>query len=131
MLANEPCYSFLNIIAIQFINNGILLLINKKIVTYKLQSVNNFKVINRLLFLQEIKKIFKPNKKTNNYYNISVIIDKTYSNIEKHDIKYLLKLISFKKIEFIDISNILALTKQEIAIDISQKYFKIYLNKGR
>ena len=115
-------------ITIQFIQQGILLLHNNLINKYELNSVDNYKVINKSLFIEELQNILNQlniNKSilTN---NINIIIDNTYSEVEKELLENIFKELSFNKIKFLSITKILKLTKEELLIDISLNNIKIY-----
>lgn len=116
-----------NLITLQFIENGLIILNKEKLSKYKLNSVNNYQVINKEQFIEEISNIIDINKINNKILtdNINIIIDKTYSNLYLSTLKDIFKELSFNKIEYINILDILKPKEQEIIIDISYNSIKI------
>lgn len=115
-------------IVVQFIQNGILILYQNNIIEYKLNSVDNYKVINKNTFLEELDLIIN-NLKINNTIltdNITIIIDTTYSDIDKENIKNIFKELSFNKINYQNILNIFKISNEDLLIDISNNNIKIY-----
>ena len=120
-----------NNVFIQINYNSILLSFNKKIYNYVLEySVDNYKIINTKLFYKEIENICKELNINNHFLsdNISIIIDNTYNESDKYIIKSIFKDLSFNKINFINVSHILNIKKDELIINIHEKYLKIYFN---
>ena len=117
-------------LTIQMVQNGLLILKNNNIISNQLKSVANYKVINKELFIQEFEHILKTNKINNNILtdNIKIIIDATYSEIEKEDLSTIFKELSFNKIEFIDLLTLFILDSTELLIDISNNSIKIYFD---
>lgn len=117
-----------NNIVIQFIQNGILLLHNNNIKEYQLTSVNNYKVINKHLIIEELTNIINKQKINQNILqsNITIIIDSTYTKLDKENIETIFKEIYFNKIKFINLPEILKQTKKELIIDLSQNNIKYY-----
>lgn len=117
-----------NNIVIQFIQNGILLLHNNNIKEYQLKSVNNYKVINKHLIIEELTNIINKQKINQNILqsNITIIIDSTYTKLDKENIETIFKEIYFNKIKFINLPEILKQTKKELIIDLSQNNIKYY-----
>lgn len=119
-------------ITLQFIQNGIILLKNNDILEYQFKSVDNYKIINKDEFINEISLILNDqniNKQilTN---NINIIIDNTYTSIEKDIIINVFKELSFNNISFQNIAYILNIREQELIIDISTNSIKIYYING-
>jgi len=117
-----------NLLTLQFLENGLIILNKKKLQIFKLNSVNNYQVINKEQFIEEITKILEDNKINNNFLtdNINIIVDSTYSNLYLSTLKYIFKELSFNKIEFINIINILNPKGNEIIIDISSNSIKVF-----
>ena len=94
-----------NNIVIQFIQNGILLLHNNNIKEYQLPSVNNYKVINKHLIIEELTNIINKQKINQNILqsNITIIIDSTYTKLDKENIETIFKEIYFNKNNVINI----------------------------
>lgn len=115
-------------ITIQFIQNGIMLLKDNKIIEYQLSGVDNYKIINKDKFIQQISKILKKSQINNSFLtdNINIIIDNTYSVLEKENITNIFIELSFNKITFIDLTKLFNLKKHELLIDISTNNIKIY-----
>jgi hypothetical protein len=110
-----------NIVSIQFTENGLIILNKKELKEYLLKSVNNYKVINKELFKEEITNIIEKNNINKNILtdNLNIIIDNTYSDIYLLTLKDIMKELSFNKIEFINILDLVHLKNNEILIDIS------------
>lgn len=115
-------------ITIQFIQNGILLLNNNYIQEYNLKSVDNYKIINKEQFTLEISQLLKKTKINNSLLtdNINIIIDNTYSIIEKENITNIFTELSFNKILFLELTKLFNFKKQELLIDLSTNNIKIY-----
>ena len=116
-----------NKITLQFIENGLIILQKEKLSKYKLESVNNYTVINKDLFIEEITNIIDINKINNKLLtdNIKIIIDQTNNKLYLSNIKEIFKELSFNKIEFINIVDILKPKDHELIIDISYNSIKI------
>lgn len=120
-----------NTITIQFIDNGILFLYKKDINVHNISSVNNYKIINKKQFLKDMKYIFnKHNVDIENNKIIALIVDKTYSILELNIIKLIFRQLKYNKIEILDITDMMNLTLEEIAIDISENNMKIYYKEN-
>ena len=87
-------------VTIQFIQNGIIVFNKHQLQKYPLSSVENYKVINKQLFCEEFNKIIEENKINNRILtdNINIIIDDTFKEIDKENLKTILKELSFNKI---------------------------------
>ncbi len=116
-----------NKITLQFIENGLIILQKEKLSKYKLESVNNYTVINKDLFIEEITNIIDINKINNKLLtdNIKIIIDQTNNKLYLSNLKEIFKELSFNKIEFINIVDILKPKDHELIIDISYNSIKI------
>ena len=116
-----------NQITLQFIENGLIILQKEKLNKYKLESINNYTVINKDLFIEEITNIIDINKINNKLLtdNIKIIIDQTNNKLYLSNLKEIFKELSFNKIEFINIVDILKPKDHELIIDISYNSIKI------
>mgnify|MGYP003501318112 CR=1 FL=1 len=114
-------------ITIQLIQNGIIILNNKEINTYAINSVDNYKVINKEDFIIDLTTILNKLKinQTIITNNVDIIIDNTYSELEKEVLSNIFTELSFNKIKFIELTNIFKLQPNEILIDISKNNIKI------
>ena len=56
-----------NLITLQFIENGLIILNKKEIKEYILKSVNNYQIINKDTFIEEMTLVIEKNKLNNNY----------------------------------------------------------------
>lgn len=117
-------------ITLQIVQNGILIPNNEKIIYHKFYSVDNYKVINKTLFIEEFNKISSTYKINNKFLtdNISIIVDNIYTETDKSTITSIFKELSFNKIDFINITDIFKLKSNELLIDISTNHIKIYFN---
>ncbi len=115
-------------ITLQFIQNGILLLNNNDIQEYKFKSVDNYKIINKDQFISETTQVLKDTKINNSLLtdNINIIVDNTYSVIEKENITNIFTELSFNKITYLELTKLFNLKKQELLIDLSTNNIKIY-----
>ena len=115
-------------ITIQFIQQGIIILNNNQLIEYQLNSVDNYKVINRELFIEEIQDILNILKINKNILtsNINIILDTTYSELEKEIIENIFKELSFNKIKYLNMIDLFKINKEELLIDISLNNIKIY-----
>jgi hypothetical protein len=115
-------------ITIQIIQNGIIILNNKEIKQYKINSVDNYRIINKDNFINEMTNIFKKQKinQTIITNDIDIIVDNTYSEIDKEVLLNIFKELSFNNINYIEITEIFNIKKDEIIIDISTNNIKIY-----
>ena len=116
-----------NIITIQFVIDGLIILNKEKINKYKLKSVNNYQVINKELFIDELSKIIDKNEINKNLLtdNLNIIIESTYTELYKSNLKEIFKELSFNKIEFINTIDIFKPKDNEIIVDISTNSIKI------
>lgn len=115
-------------ITIQFITKGILLLKNNEIKEYLLKSVDNYKIINKEIFIFETINLLKENNINTSILtdNLNIITDNTYSNLERELIEKIFIELSFNKINFMDITKILNIKKNELLIDLSTNNIKLY-----
>lgn len=116
-----------NLLTIQFTENGLIILNKKKLIKYKLKSINNYFITNKELFIEEISNIIETNKINNNLLtdNIKIIVDSTYSELYLSNLKEIFKELSFNKVDFINIIDILPPSNNVIFIDVSNNSIKI------
>lgn len=119
-----------NLITIQFIEDGLIILNQNELKEYSLKSVNNHQVINKELFIQEFSPIIESNKINNKIFtdNLNIIIDSSYSNFYLSNLEQLFKELSFNKIEFINILDIINLKHTELLIELSTSNIKLITN---
>lgn len=120
--------SIIKRIVLEITSNGIIILYNNELSSYQLSSVENYKVINRKSFTNDIETILEKNNISplRDKINISIIIDKTYTDLDRKNFLTIFKFLKFNKIEFLDITNILDLSDNEVALDIAENNIKIY-----
>ena len=65
-----------------------------------MSSVDNYKIIDKQIFLEEITTIINENNINNHILtdNINIIIDDLYNNYDKENIKQIFKDLSFNQI---------------------------------
>ena len=117
-----------NLLTIQFTSNGLIILNKKKLYSFELNSINNYQVINKENFIEEINHILVDKKINNNILtdNINILIDSTYTDLYLSCLKDIFKDLSFNKITFTNIMDILKLQENEIIIDVSDNNIKIF-----
>lgn len=115
------------LLTLQFIENGLIILYQEQLNKYELQSVNNYRVINKDIFINEINKIIQTKKINNNILtdNINIIIDNTYTELYLSYLKDIFKELSFNKIDYIKQEEILKPKTNEIIVDISKNNIKL------
>lgn len=115
---------------IQFVQNGILFINKRDLIFKKLNSVDNYKIINKSQFIEEFSVIINKYKFNNKFLtdNMNIIVDKSFNEFEKEIISNIFKELSFNKIDFIDLTSLLKIKNTEIILDISKNYLKIYFN---
>ncbi len=120
-----------NTITIQIVQKGILVPYKNKINYHKLYSVDNYKIINKNMFLEEFSNLVSKYKLNNKFLtdNINIIIDNIYTEIDKTLIKDIFKELSFNKIEYLNITDILNIKDKELILDLSVNHLKIYFNE--
>lgn len=113
---------------IQFIQNGIIVFTNHKLLKFIMSSVDNYKIIDKSIFIEEITTIIKDNNINNHILtdNINIIIDDTYTNYDKENLYQIFKDLSFNQINFINLITIFSLDNHELLIDISNNIMKFY-----
>lgn len=115
------------LIYLQFTENGLIILHNKKIKEFILKSVNNHIIDNKDLFVEEINSILEKNNINNKIVtdNLNILIDSTYSNFYIFSLEMLFKEISFNNIKFTNITDIIELKEEELLVEISTNSIKI------
>ena len=108
------------LIYLQFTENGLIILHNKKIKEFILKSVNNHIIDNKDLFVEEINSILEKNNINNKIVtdNLNILIDSTYSNFYIFSLEMLFKEISFNNIKFTNITDIIELKEEELLVKI-------------
>ena len=117
------------VLTIKFTYNGIQIIKNNHIHYYNLEkAVENNKVINSDLFIEKLSNIIDNLKINNSIFsdNINIIIDSTYNLEELKLINTIFKELSFNKITFTNILELLNITNQELCIELNHNNFKIY-----
>ena len=119
-----------NLITIQFIEDGLIILVQKRLKEYILRSINNYQIINKELFIKELTNIIDENKINNKIFtdNLNIIIDSTYSEFYLSNLEQIFKELSFNKIELINILDIIKLKNTELLIELSTNNLKIISN---
>ena len=117
-----------NLLTIQFTNNGLIILNKRKLYVFELNSVNNHQVINKEKFIDEVNHLLEDNKINNSILtdNINIIIDSSYTDLYLSSLKDIFKDLSFNKITFTNIIDILKPQGNEIIIEISNNSIKMF-----
>lgn len=115
-----------NKLYIQFIEKGLIIFYKDKLSEYILKSVDNYQVINKTIFIEEINKIIQTNKINQNIItdNLYMIVDSTLTNFYLSNLEQLFKELSFNKIEYINILDLINITDNELIVDISTSNIK-------
>ena len=81
-----------NLITLQFIENGLIILNKDKLNKYIIKSVNNYQVINKESFIQDITRILAENNINNHLLtdNLNIIVDSTYLDTQLSILKEIL-----------------------------------------
>lgn len=84
-------------------------------------------IINKDQFIEEITNILDKDKINTKLFtdNLNIIIDSTYSNYYLHNLEQLFKELSFNKVEFTNIVDIIKLGYNELIIEMSTSSIKI------
>ena len=85
-------------------------------------------IINKEKFIKKMNQVIDEYHINNNIFNnnINVIINNSFSIIDKEIIKELLLLLNYKKVNFIQEINYLNINKNKIYINYNETYFYIY-----
>ena len=116
-------------INIQLNDNNILFYINGEIYKeYFNKSMSNYKIINKIKFIEQFKIIID-NYKINNKLltdNINIIIEKNYTVDDKTKLIDIFKELSFNNINLINNIDILKKNNNDLIINITKKNIKMY-----
>lgn len=118
-----------NTINIQINYDNILFYINNQYYKeYFNTSLNNYKIINKVEFIDQFKTIMDKNNINNKLLtdNINIIIDNTYTLDDKQKITDIFKELSFNNIKLINNTDILHKHSGDLIINITNKNIKIY-----
>ena len=118
---------------LKFTYDGIFIIYKNKISYYKLKnSVENHKVINKEIFIKSINELIEKLKINNKFFseNISIIVDSTYNHENIQLIISIFKELSFNKIEFINILDLINTNQQTLVIELNENNFKLYYLKS-
>ena len=121
-----------NTINIQFNYDNLILYLNNEYIKYNFrESINNYKIINKTLFIEQLKEIIDTKKINNKILtdNVNLILDKTYTNDEIDTIIEIFKEVSFNTINILYNTDIIKNDPKDIIINISNKNVKIFFNK--
>lgn len=95
-------------------------------------TLKNGHIINKEKFIKKLMKILNEYQINKNIFNnaINVIINNSYSLIDKEILKEILELLNYKKVNFIQEINYLNINKNKLYINFNNSYFYIYsINK--
>ncbi len=85
-------------------------------------------VINKEKFIKKMEQVINEYHINKNIFNnnINVIINNSYSSIDKEILKEILEILNYKKINFIQEINYLDLDKKKLYINFNNRFFYIY-----
>ncbi len=85
-------------------------------------------IINKEKFIKKMEQVINEYHINKNIFNnnINVIINNSYSSIDKEILKEILEILNYKKINFIQEINYLDLDKKKLYINFNNSYFYIY-----
>ena len=117
-----------NTINIQINNDNILFYIDNEYKREPMSSLSNYKITNKLEFIEQLKSILDKYKINNKLLtdNINIIVDQTYTKDDKYKIIDIFKELSFNNINLIINTDILHKKNNDLIINISNKNIKIY-----
>ena len=117
-----------NTINIQINNDNILFYIDNEYKREPMSSLSNYKITNKLEFIEQLKSILDKYKINNKLLtdNINIIVDQTYTKDDKDKIIDIFKELSFNNINLIINTDILHKKNNDLIINISNKNIKIY-----
>lgn len=117
-----------NTINIQINNDNILFYINDEYKREQIPSLSNYKIINKIDFIDQLRTIIDKYKINNKLLtdNINIIIDKTYTKDDKDKIIDIFKELSFNNINLITNTDILHKNNNDLIINVSNKNIKFY-----
>ena len=117
-----------NTINIQINNDNILFYINDEYKREQIPSLSNYKITNKLDFIDQLRTIIDKYKINNKLLtdNINIIIDNTYTKDDKDKIIDIFKELSFNNINLITNTDILHKNNNDLIINVSNKNIKFY-----
>lgn len=122
-----------NTITIQINYNNVIIYQNNEYKKYFLKhSINNYKIYNKEIFIEDFKNIIDKLKINNKLLtdNINIIIDNSYKEDDQILLKEIFKELSFNKINLVNNLTLINNKDNEIIINISNKNIKIYHNNN-
>lgn len=122
-----------NTITIQINYNNIIIYQDNEYKKYFLKhSINNYKIYNKEIFIEDFKNIIDKLKINNKLLtdNINIIIDNSYKEDDQILLKEIFKELSFNKIKLVNNLTLINNKDNEIIINISNKNIKIYHNNN-
>ena len=119
-----------NTITIQINYNNIILYLNSEYKTYEFKSISNYKITNKISFIEELNKILELNKINNKLLtdNVNVIIENNYTEDDSNKLIDILKELSFNHIKLINSKDILNIKENDLIINVSDNNIKLYHN---
>lgn len=119
-----------NTITIQINYNNIILYLNNEYKTYEFKSISNYKITNKISFIEELNKILELNKINNKLLtdNVNVIIENNYTEDDSNKLIDILKELSFNNIKLINSKDILNIKENDLIINVSDNNIKLYHN---
>ena len=103
-----------------------------KIIPYK-NTLKNGHIIDKEKFIKKMSKFLDEYQINKNIFNntISIIINNSYSLIDKEVLKEVFELLYYKKINFVQEVNYLDIDKNKLFINYNNSYFYLYsINKN-
>ena len=122
-----------NTITIQINFNNIIIYQDNEYKKYFLKhSINNYKIYNKEIFIEDFKNIIDKLKINNKLLtdNINIIIDSSYKEDDQILLKETFKELSFNKIKLVNNLTLINNQDNEIIINICNKNIKIYHNNN-
>ena len=122
-----------NTITIQINFNNIIIYQDNEYKKYFLKhSINNYKIYNKEIFIEDFKNIIDKLKINNKLLtdNINIIIDSSYKEDDQILLKETFKELSFNKIKLVNNLTLINNKDNEIIINICNKNIKIYHNNN-
>lgn len=122
-----------NTITIQINFNNIIIYQENEYKKYFLKhSINNYKIYNKEVFIEDFKNIIDRLKINNKLLtdNINIIIDSSYKEDDQLLLKETFKELSFNKIKLVNNLTLINNQDNEIIINICNKNIKIYHNNN-
>lgn len=116
-------------INLQINYNNILLYDNGEYITYDFcNSIKNYKIINKYIFIDKFQEILEARKINSKLLtdNINIIIEQIYNQEDITKLKEIFKELSFNDINIINNLSILGKKSKEIIINLNKKNIKIY-----